>query len=192
MILIITGYTEAEDEKWLIQIDREFQKGKFEEVADETKAYLNEYPNSYKGLSLQGWTYIKLNELEKAENCFDKAIRENENCDNAYVGKGVVYRKKGDLKKARDYYHKAIGILPSNPEAFSSLLVIEVMEESYEKAVEYGSKAWSLRKDDPTIPANLAVAYHYLGDIEKRDSFYNHAQRLGYYNLNKLKELFEK
>jgi Flp pilus assembly protein TadD len=110
--------------------------------------------------------------------------------DNAYVGKGVINRKNRELSKARENYLKAVEISPENAEAYASLLVIELMEGHDEKAVEYGEKAWALRKDYALIPANLAVAYHYAGDVKKRDHFYEEAKRLGYPNLEGLREIF--
>ena len=70
------------------------------------------------------------------------------------------------------------------------MLVIEILEGNDRKAIEYGERAWRLSQDNPTIPANLAVAYHLLGDVNKRDEYYGHAKRLRYYNLTKLDQIF--
>jgi Flp pilus assembly protein TadD len=68
--------------------------------------------------------------------------------------------------------------------------VIELLDGNDAQAVEYGEKAWALRKDSPSIAANLAIAYHYLGDSEKRDALYRHSAELGYADLATLQEIF--
>jgi hypothetical protein len=67
--------------------------------------------------------------------------------------------------------------------------VIELVEGNDAKAVEYGERAWALRKDLPSIPANLAIAYHYLGNPKKRKEFYGHAKRAGYPDLQALDDI---
>jgi hypothetical protein len=41
------------------------------------------------------------------------------------------------------------------------------------------------------IAANLSVAYHYVGNYSKRDQYYREAMRLGYNDLEKLRNIFE-
>ena len=92
---------------------------------------------------------------------------------------------------AREAYVEATRILPRNAEAYSSLSVIEIIEKDYSKAAEYGEKAWSIRQDLPGIPANLAVAYHYLKNDVKKRHFYNEAKRLNYHQLEAIDQIFE-
>jgi Flp pilus assembly protein TadD len=134
---------------------------------------------------------LKTDQVDKANECFDKSLSINPRWDNAHVGKGAAYRKSGDNDNARKSYLKAIDIVPNNAEAFSSLVVIELLEGNHKKAVEYGEKGWALRKDLPIIPANLAIAYHYLGDYSRRDQYYKQAKRLGYHNLQTLKDIMD-
>jgi len=189
-VLLLTGCSFRENAK-LIELDKKYNQGQYEIVVEEANKFVSDNPDSYRGWNILGWAYLKLDNYKKAEECFDRSIAINPNYDNAYVGKGVLCREDGDFAAAREWYLKAIAITPQNPEAFSSLLVIELKEGNDAKAVEYGEKAWTLRKDSPVIAANLAIAYHYIGDVKKRDEFYEHAKRLGYLNLQTLKEIFE-
>jgi tetratricopeptide (TPR) repeat protein len=191
ILIAIIGCSKLDENKQLLALDEKMKSGQYELVINEGEKFVKTYPDSFKGWNILGWGYLKSDQLKKAENCFEKSITINGEWDNSYVGKGVLYRKLGLLDKARQNYKKAISLVPDNAEAFTSLLVIELMEGNDQKAVEYGEKAWSLRKDFASIPANLSVAYHYSGDLEKRDQFYNHAKRLNYHNLKGLRELFE-
>lgn len=190
LIVTLFSCSNSDDTKDLMSIDRKMNNGQYEEVIQEGNKYVKNYPKSFKGWNQLGWAYLKTDQLENAEQCFNKSIAINEKWDNAYVGKGVLYRKIGNLDKAKQNYLKAIELVPDNAEAFSSLLVIELMEGNDKKAVEYGERAWKLRKDLPSIPANLAVAYHYLGDLKKRDEFFNLADELGYHNVQAIEDIF--
>ncbi len=171
-------------------IDARFNEGDYEYALKETLKYTTDYPDCEQGWCLLGWSYVKLDNLEPASDSFNKAITLNPKFDNAFVGLGVLRRKAGDLEGARQAYTEATRILPENAEAFSSLLVIEILEHNYHAAVAYGEKAWALRKDLPSIPANLAIAYHYLGNEEKKLHFYQQAKLLGYHKLDVIQEIF--
>jgi tetratricopeptide (TPR) repeat protein len=189
--VLLFGCSESEDTKRLLSIDHKMNNGQYDIVIREGQKYVQDYPNSFKGWNQLGWAYLKTDQLQEAEQCFNRSININDSWDNAYVGRGGLYRKMGKLHEARINYQKAISLLPDNAEAFSSLLVIELMDGNDEKAVEYGEKAWALRKDLPSIPANLAIAYHYLDNPKKRDEFYRYAKNLGYHNLQSIDAIIE-
>ncbi len=183
--------TSTRDIARLERIDARFKAGELDYALRETTKYTAEYPSCDQGWCLRGWTHAKLDELDAAVDSFERAIELNPRNDNAYVGLGVIHRKEGNLGAARDAYSQAIQILPNNAEAFSSLLVIEILEGNYEKAVEYGEKAWALRKDLPSIPANLAIAYHYVGNEARKQHYYNEAKRLEYHQLDLVEQIFD-
>ena len=174
----------------LRKIDYQFNQGSLEAALKESIAYSMEYPKSYKSWCLLGWINLKIDNLEDAGMCFAKSIELNERWDNAYVGLGVIYRKQKDYQAARTAYLKAAQIVPRNAEAFSSLMVIEIIEKDYQKAVEYGERAWRFRKNLASIPANLAVAYHFLGNEEKKSFYYNQAKKLNYQGLDAVDKIF--
>lgn len=186
-----TGGVSEDDQDRLLKINDGLLERDFEYAVPEAEAYTRDYPESPSGWCLLGWIYAKSDSLQEAQTCFDKTIALDAEWDNAYVGKGVVFRKLGDNKNAKRCYLKAIEIYPENAEAFSSLLVIEIVNGDYKKAIEYGEKSWSLRKDSATIAANLSLSYHYIGDNNKRDEYFKHAQHLKYHNLETLQDIFK-
>jgi Tfp pilus assembly protein PilF len=185
------AFNKANESKRLRKIDSSFTRGEVDAALTDARKFVQDYPGSDQGWSLLGWIYLKKDDLSKAEECFDKALSINARWDNAHVGKGVMYRKLGDNAKARESYLKALGIAPENAEAYASLLVIELLEGNNKTAVTYGEKAWALRKDSGQIAANLSVAYHYVGDYSRRDQYFSEAKRLGYKDLEKLKNIFD-
>ncbi len=175
----------------LLSLDKLFNQGDFEGVIENATNYLKEHPDSYMVWSQLGWANLKLDNDEQARECLNRAIEIEPKWDNAYIGLGVLCRKQDDLSGARANYLKAISIVPDNAEAFSSLLVIELMDGNDNEAVKYGEQAWTLRNNSPTIAANLAIAYHYFGDTEKRDEFLEYARKLGYYNMAAIQEIID-
>ncbi len=181
--------TAAEQE--IVVLDSLYNKGDYEQVVDDGTKYVETHPQAFKAWSLMGWAYMELEEPNSARVCFQKSIEINPKWDNAYVGMGALCNEEDDLTGARSYFQQAIDLVPNNAEAYSSLVSIELQEKNDAKAVEYGEKAWSIRKDNPTIAANLAIAYHYYGDTKKRDIFFNHAKRLGYDDISTLQDIFD-
>lgn len=185
------GCSEPDEAERLAELDRGILRGDYEHVIQEAGKYVREHPDSYRGWNTLGWAYVKSGQVEKADECFDTSIRINDQWDNAYVGKGVVCRKTDRPDEARQWYLKAIEREPDNPQALSSLLTIELLDGNDRKAIEYGEKAWALEKDHPSVAANLSVAYHYAGDLARRDAFYEHARRLSYHDLQALRDIFD-
>ncbi len=190
VVLLAVGAGVCDEKEWLKAYDKAFENQDYTEAIEQAEECVNEYPKSHMCWHRLGWAYLKGDRVTKAEKAFNKALRIKSDLDNAYVGKGAIQRKRGRIAKAREYYLKAIEINPENPEAYSSLVVLELMEGNYAKAKKYGEAAWQLRQDYALIPANLSIAYHYSGEVKKRDEFYDKAKKLGYENLDGLKEIF--
>lgn len=179
-----------EETERFLELNNKFDQGDYEFVDIEGERFVKQYPKSAEGWSLLGWANIKTDDIERAEQCFNRALKIDPTLDNAHVGLGATFRYRGDRLKAREHYGKAIAILPSNAEAYASLLVIELMDKNYSEAVRLGEKAWQLRKDSAIIAANLSVAYHFVEQYEKRDEMHQHAVRLGYLQGDKLKAIY--
>lgn len=175
----------------LNEIDAVFNSGRYRLALEQLTDYRKDHPKSYRALSLTGWGYVKLDDLDQANDYFDQSLLLNPKWDNAYTGKGVIYRKQGNLPAAREAYAEAIRLYPKNAEAYSSLLVIDILEKDFASAANNGEKSWELRQDLASIPANLAIAYHYLENEEKKWFFYEKAKALNYHRLQSVDDIFD-
>jgi len=54
-----------------------------------------------------GWAYYKLDSLEKAIECFQRAVKINPKLAVAWYNLGLVYDTLHDNEKAVEYYKKA-------------------------------------------------------------------------------------
>ncbi len=170
-------------------INSAFMNGEYSLVLTLGESFLAEFPNSEDALQLVGWAYLKEGGVIQAKECFQRLIALNPNRDNAYVGLGATYRKSGDLKSARKSYKKAIEAYPENSEAYSSLVVVALLEEDVAGAVAYGEKAWGFVKDNPSVLANMAIAYHFQGDTAQCRLFVERARASGYHGMDGLRQI---
>ena len=80
-------------------------------------------PTEYE-LVAQGQFFSQQGLLDKAIECFDRAIVENSNFAAAYYYRGMTYRNLGDLTQAINDYSTAITVEPDYPVAFFARGVI--------------------------------------------------------------------
>jgi Flp pilus assembly protein TadD len=153
--------------------------------------YVNDYPAVAAGWRVLGWTLLKSETDDAgARDAFNRALELDPEDDNSYVGLGAYYRRTNDLATANEMYLKAVELNPDNPEAYGSMVGVDLMRQDFAAAVTHGEKAWQLDSTNATVAANLAVAYHFNGEYEKRDVLLASAESLGYANMQDLHDLF--
>jgi tetratricopeptide (TPR) repeat protein len=159
---------------------------------DQAEQYVAEYPKSALGWRLLGWARLEIEtDDEGARDAFERALELDSADANSYVGLGIYHRRANDLDKASDMYTKAIELAPDEAEAYSSKVIIDLMRGDYSTAVADGEKAWELDPTSAIIAANLAVAYHYAGKTDLRDSMAAKAEELGYASMDSLQAIFD-
>ncbi|MGF1602987.1 MAG: tetratricopeptide repeat protein [Thermosynechococcaceae cyanobacterium] len=181
-----------DDLKRLKKISEAVFAGQYTQIEPEARTYLKERPQSALGHRTLGWLLLKKGDLDESKQSFEQAIQFDPKDDNAYVGLGALARKRQDSDGAVKYYQDAIAIQPKNPEAYGSLVVVHILKKDYKAGIADGEKAMKFDFDDPTLYANLSLAYHFDGDTVNRDKYFKLAKKNNYYNLEKLQTLFEK
>ena len=88
-----------------------------------------------------------MNDLEKAKNCYERAIEIHPNDAETYNNLGVFFNKIGDIYKAKNCYEKAIEIKPDFAEAYNNLGLkfkeignLTKAINCFEKAIKYKSE----------------------------------------------------
>lgn len=133
-------------------------------------SYTKEYPSDYKGWSLLGAVSVELNNDSLGQKSLNKALELNPKDVKALTELGVIERKKKNYDKAAIYYSQAIEIDPTFGRAYASLMLIELKRGNYQKAVELGEKGTSLEPNALYMKAQLALAYHFNKQIDKREA----------------------
>ena len=91
-------------------------------------------PTEYE-LVAQGQFFSQQGLLDKAIECFDRAIIENSNFAPAYYYRGMTHRNLGDLTQAINDYSTAIRVEPDYPVAFYARGVIYRYQGEFDKAI---------------------------------------------------------
>jgi len=174
----------------LDQICAMYAQGEKEQARDRLLDYVKRKAKDPLAWTILGNYQRELGQDTLAEQAYRMAVKLDRKAHNAYVGLGVLERKKGEYGKALDCYIQAVKANPRSAQAFTSAVVVALKLGQDAQALEFAEKAWELDKEDPTVAANLSVAYHYVGRLADRDRMYEQARRLGYPSMETLDKIF--
>lgn len=172
------------------RIEAVYLEGHYSEALGQMAAYVQDHPDDALGQTILGNIQQDLDLNEAARESYQRALVLEPELVQALTGMGVVSRALGDLDKAVYWYERALALDPDYAQAWSSLAVIHLKRNDPAAAVAVGERAWALDASDPVIAANLAVSYHYVGDLAKRDEFHRTAVSMGYRNGKTLEEIY--
>ena len=148
-----------------------FDLGEYDLSLANFKKALALRPQFSEALNNMGVLYVKLDELDKALDCFQQAAKDllYRTPYYAYHNIGSVYYKKGDYSAAIENYKKALSLAPNYVEvyydlaaAYEALNQLEDAISAYEKAIQLDPKFWSAR-------FNLGKLYLRLGREEEAE-----------------------
>jgi tetratricopeptide (TPR) repeat protein len=167
-------YLDGEVDKALVQLD----------------AYMAKHPNDSLAWTIKGNILGNLDKDAEAEQAYQSAIKIDPKAFEAICSLGILHRKRGDYDGAIGFYQKALKINPDYAQAYSSMAVIELKRNRDAEALRLAQLAYGKDKEDPIIAANLALAYHYNGKLERRDKYTRIARELGYKNMKRLAQFY--
>jgi Flp pilus assembly protein TadD len=180
MILGVMGHATAKDEKKLDQIAELFESGNVATAIPQLKSYLSVHADDALGWTLLGHAYKDMKQNAEAKTAYSEALKQNPKQIEALAGLGILARIAKNYDEAMKRYEEAIKIDPNFGAAYSSMVTIALKRGDFKKAVSIGEKGFKLDSQDPTIAANLAIAYHHNKQIEARDRMTKTAAKLGY------------
>ncbi len=105
-----------------------------------------------------------------------------------YVTLGRNYHLIGNDEKAEENYKKAIELNPKKGEAYASFGALLLGQKKYADAVTALETATDFEPKIAVIHANLAIAYHFVGETEKSEAEFKKAEELKCENLDEFRE----
>ncbi|REG23175.1 Tfp pilus assembly protein PilF [Archangium gephyra] len=172
------------------EISAVYRGGAVEEAEKRLRAHLQAEPRDDLAWTLLGHVLLDLNRPTEAEAAYAKALELEPRRIEAITGQGRIFRMHKEYEQAMAAYQRATAIDPSYAQAWSSMMVVALKRGLYDEAIAHGEKAYALDKNDPTIAANLAIAYHYAGNTAKRDELTQVAQKLGFKGMDWLDKVY--
>ena len=109
-------------------------EAKYKEALKPLNLLIKEDAKNDKALNLLGVVYQSLNETDKAEKYFFKAVSSNKKNNEARLNLAALAYSNGHTKKAIILYNKALEIAPNNVKALESLAIIMISLERYADA----------------------------------------------------------
>ncbi|WP_375772716.1 tetratricopeptide repeat protein [Archangium gephyra] len=174
----------------LNEISALYTSGAVDETVTRLRTYLQTAPRDELAWTILGHALLDQNKLDEAEAAYAKALEINPQRIEAITGQGRLFRMRQQYTQAMAAYERAIAIDASYAQAYSSMSVVALKQGHVDQAVAHGEKAYALDKANPLIAANLAIAYHYAGNTQKRDELTQAAQKLGYKAMDRLEKIF--
>lgn len=136
-----------------------YEKQSVKSFTDNKKA--NEYYS-------KGLEESKKENLEKALQFFEKAVKEDSNFAFAWDNLGVIYRKLNKYDSAIEAYKKSIEIDPNGLMPLQNIAVVYQYKEEYQNAINAYKKLAEIDKNNPEIYYGIGNVYTTnLKDYEK-------------------------
>lgn len=125
-----------------------------------------------------GYSYLELNDLEKARKSFELSLKSKSNV----AAQGLlafVLNRQGNVKEARIMWEKNLKNDPSNPTIWINMGLSLEKDGNYSGALEHYKKAAMLKSDDKELQINIGNAYAGLEQYTDALNAYNQALSSG-------------
>lgn len=179
-----------DSKKPMDEISALYRSGAVEEAVTRLRTHVQAEPRDAVAWTVLGHGLLDLGKLDESEAAYAKALEIDPRRIEAITGQGRLFRLRQQYEQARAAYERAIAIDPSYAQAWSSMMVMALKRGQHEQAIVHGEKAYALDKADPLIAANLAIAYHFAGNLNKRDELTQAAQKLGFKGMDWLAKIY--
>jgi len=118
-------------------------------------------PDFYRGYNNLGVVYQQLGEVDRAIECYRKAIDSNPEFSSVYGNLGMLFYQKDEIDQAAKYFRKAISYNQQNHFNYYYLGMIAMKKDDLKEARKNFQRAVRIKDD-------FAIAYYYLSLVYKR------------------------
>lgn len=146
-----------------------------------TKHYreaLRRKPDLIAGHGNLGVAWLRLGELDKAEQCLERVLRLNPADISALLNLGYVAQAQGKTDAALRCYQQAIAAAPDQAEAYNNAAVLHFTAQEYAQAIELLRQAIRIAPDYAEAHNNLGNALRAQGHLGAAIASYRTAASL--------------
>jgi predicted Zn-dependent protease len=129
-------------------------------------------PNQSCFYVLNGLIYLKINDLNGADEYFNRAKNHNSNYQPALSGLGQLYYKKGYFENSIDYLREAVFLFPDDVISNLYLGMGLFKLQKYREAILYLEKVANIDKHHQFANGFLGVCYENIGDTQTAYNYY--------------------
>ncbi|MCA9140848.1 MAG: tetratricopeptide repeat protein [Planctomycetales bacterium] len=154
----------AEPDSALVSAIDSLNRGDFEQAGIRCRQVLEHEPENAKAWHLAGIVHAQQNELNRAVECFEKAIQLRGDVANYHYNLGLAYQRLSDCDGAAEAYRRAVEIKPDFIEAQNNLGNCLIEKGEPTDAVDHFRKLAELFPDESVVHYNLANVLQDAGE----------------------------
>lgn len=137
------------------------------------------YSQEVKEYLQEGSRLLKENRVEEAKAEFEKALKADTQCPEAFNNLGLAFYRSGDLQMAAENFRKALNIDPMFAPSLTNLGLIMYTKGNYDDSIYYYKLALKLSDyKDYELHYNLANVFRDKKEYQNARDHYNAAIRL--------------
>lgn len=136
-------------------------------AAREIATLLARNPRSAPALTLCGIILERQGKIERAIECYERALELNPNLIDARINLGMLWLKKGGITRARNEWEQVLQLNPSNVRALLNLGALELRDGKHLAAQSLFEKALERSPENAMIWNNLGVLHAGLGRAQE-------------------------
>lgn len=150
---------------WLAVAYREAEE--YEKGLEITRLTLERYPNSLKGLNLQGELQLKVDRPDRAIQCWQRVLAIDANYVRTLNNLGLFRVSQGHLEEARRLFNQATQTEPRNPVPWNNLGLVNSRCGQVEEALQCFETAYQFGFKDAQLLNNIGVCLSQLGRFQE-------------------------
>lgn len=171
--------TKLEEQK-LIHINEKYHNGELSSAREDITGFLEIHESNTMAWILRGNILASSDLYWESLYAFQRALLRDEDATEAHVALGLLFYRSDEYDRATVHFEKALALEPEHPQALTGLGIIKIEQQEFKAAIELCERAYAVNKNDPAIPANLSIAYHFNGNYAKREEYYRRTKKAGY------------
>ena len=170
---------------WNLILAKKYKSlNQMEQAKEALKLYLEQKPNSGRGLLQMGLIYYDLKQWDEALKYLNRAFKFNKLWKPEILNlQAKAYFRKGNLSKAEKLWYEAIKLTPNNSKLYLNLGSLYFKNKRYKQAVEQYNISLQLNPNEYKVYHVLGSAYLSLQDHEKAISMFQNVLMLQPDNL---------
>lgn len=155
--------------QWMLPIgDVYIGLGRYDEVLSQLKLGTDATPAQLSKLSvLRGMAYVGLEQSDKAQGEFERAIQLDEKNPKAYLGQASLLDKTDKLDEIQELVAKAISVAPKLVDAHVAMTSVKIRKKEIDAAILSIEKARELSPYNTRVLLAAADIYMLKGDLDK-------------------------
>ncbi|WRQ45752.1 tetratricopeptide repeat protein [Rhodobacterales bacterium FZCC0083] len=151
---------------------------KFDEVIEQGKRHLKEYPNDIKIMQLVGSAFTSKGDHANAIGIYELLINVQPNNASTHNLLGFLYKTVGDDDKALRSFEAAFKYNPNHASAYNNAGLMLKSKKQNENAIIYFKKSLKINASDPAVWDNLGVLLAETGELISAEAAFDEAIKL--------------